>query len=292
MTTEEREGVTVASLEQACERCGDFAALYPVHLRSLCEACIERLPDAIHATATMRGWLRSVWLLLTSVPVALPLALAIEAVTEVCLWVIHIDHTLFVIAVGTVGSSFAQLVLVGLFHESLHGERVDVRGSWRRAARVFPRAAVTDLQSLTVTLLAFLAFVVPGLYVMMRWLVTTPVVLYEGVSGPAAMKRSGALMDGAGWAAFGSLWVVMLPPLVLGSITTAVHQYYFPGQSSGTLPALAMLPVEIFFGTWSSIVVAALMAVVYANRRFHVASPGGDSPAPYPASTARATPAP
>lgn len=284
--------MTVASLEQACDRCGDFAALYPVHSRSLCEACVERLPDAIHATATMRGWLRSLWPLLMSVPAALPVALTIEAMTEIALWVIHVDNALFVIAVGTVGGSFAQLVLIGLFHESLHGEPADVRERWRRAVQVFPRAAVTDLQSLTFTMLACLALFVPGLYVLMRWMLTTPVILYEGVSGPAAMKRSAGLLDGVGWTAFGSLWVVLLPPAVLNGIATAVHEYLFPGQSPVVLPALRMLPVEIFFGTWSSVGIAALVAVVYANRRFHVAGPHDSAPAPYPASSARATPAP
>ena len=58
------------------------------------------------------------------------------------------------------------------------------------------------------------------------------------------------------------------------------------------LPPLRMLPVDIFFGTWTSLGIAALVAVVYANRRFHVADAGEGDPAPYPASSPRATPAP
>ena len=292
MTTEEREEPSAASVERACERCGDFAELYTIHTSNLCEACVERLPDGVHAPASAGKLLGSLLPVLMSVPAALPLALAIETVTEVSLWVLHVDHVLFVFAVGNVASSFAQLALVGLFHASLHGKRIDVREAWRRAAHVFPRAAVTDLQSAAIMMLACLALLVPGLYLTMRWMLTTPVMLYEGLSGPAAMKRSAVLVDGVGWDAFICLWAVMLPPLVLGGLATGVHEYFFPGQAPGVLPPLRMLPVDIFFGTWTSPGIAALVAVVYANRRFHVADAGEGDPAPYPASSPRANPAP
>jgi hypothetical protein len=51
--------------------------------------------------------------------------------------------------------------------------------------------------------LGFIALIVPGLYLFVRWYFVPQAVVIEGGRGPAALARSGTLVDGLWWRTFG-----------------------------------------------------------------------------------------
>jgi hypothetical protein len=65
---------------------------------------------------------------------------------------------------------------------------------------------------------AFLAFIIPGIWLAVAWSVAFPVMLVEGRLGTAALGRSFALVKGHWWATFGRLAVAY----ILVSVVTAV----------------------------------------------------------------------
>jgi hypothetical protein len=67
--------------------------------------------------------------------------------------------------------------------------------------------------------LGCLALFVPGLYLFVRWYFVPQAVVIEGGRGPAALRRSGALVDGLWWRTFGLVLLayvaITLPGLAL-----------------------------------------------------------------------------
>jgi hypothetical protein len=60
--------------------------------------------------------------------------------------------------------------------------------------------------------------VIPGLVLSMAWILTSPVVVFEGRYGPAALRRSRELMRGHKWRAAGVLLVGWIIVAVLGAV--------------------------------------------------------------------------
>ncbi len=66
----------------------------------------------------------------------------------------------------------------------------------------------------------FLAFVVPGIFLLVRWAVVPQAVVVEGERGAAALRRSWDLVRGRGWFAFVVLLVVNLLSSVVAAAVT------------------------------------------------------------------------
>lgn len=105
--------------------------------------------------------------------------------------------------------------------------------SFRRSyARVLGKLVLLLLVTNLLQMLAFAAglvlLVVPGL-VLMIWLVlTSPVVVLEGKSGVAALKRSKQLGDGSHWRNAGLLLLLFIIMAVVGGLIGGVFGFLFP----------------------------------------------------------------
>jgi hypothetical protein len=102
------------------------------------------------------------------------------------------------------------------------GEEATVGDSLRFAAR---RAGATLWLSLLLVLGligAFIALILPGIWLMVAWSVAFPVMLVEGTGGVKALGRSFALVKDRWWATFGRLVVAYILVSVVTLVVTAV----------------------------------------------------------------------
>ena len=74
--------------------------------------------------------------------------------------------------------------------------------------------------------IGFLALIVPGVYLAVRWYFVPQAVVIEGARGPNALRRSGQVVEGSWWRTFGLVLLaniaVAIPALVLLAPFTAI----------------------------------------------------------------------
>ncbi len=74
--------------------------------------------------------------------------------------------------------------------------------------------------------IGFLALIIPGVYLAVRWFFVPQTVVIDGAHGPAALTRSGEVVQGFWWRTFGLVIVVnlavALPGLILSAPFTAI----------------------------------------------------------------------
>jgi hypothetical protein len=74
--------------------------------------------------------------------------------------------------------------------------------------------------------LGVVAFIVPGIYLFIRWYFVPQAVVIEGARGPAALSRSTAVTRGFWWRTLGIVVIVILaalvPQLVISAPFTAI----------------------------------------------------------------------
>jgi hypothetical protein len=69
--------------------------------------------------------------------------------------------------------------------------------------------------------LGFLALIVPGVYLAVRWYFVPQAVVIEGARGPAALTRSGQVVEGFWWRTFGLVLLANLAVAIPGFVLLA-----------------------------------------------------------------------
>jgi Membrane domain of glycerophosphoryl diester phosphodiesterase len=117
--------------------------------------------------------------------------------------------------------------------------------------------------------IAFLAFLVPGIWLVVAWSVAYPVMLVEGTGGFAALRRSFKLVDGHWWATAGRLIVAYI--LVTVFSTVAAFVVLIPGELIIDDTSFGALVVEAGANFVVSLVttpfMAAIVTLVYFDLR-------------------------
>jgi hypothetical protein len=113
-------------------------------------------------------------------------------------------------------------------------------------------------------LVGLVVVIVPGLYLLTRWSMLTPVIVLEGRSAGESFSRSWELVKGNGWSVFAVIVITLLATLVLGGIV----------QSA----AASLLPD--FLGLWlgglaADSLVAPFAAVSWTTMYFQLAGAAG-----------------
>jgi hypothetical protein len=146
------------------------------------------------------------------------------------------------------------------------GAYVGLRPTWEESltfgmARVRTLLALELLAELGVVV-GIVLFVLPGLYLAAAWQLAIPVLLFEGLAGPAALGRSRRLLRGRVLPAFGLLMVLN----VLSFLVTGIVQAVLVGLTGTSNDVLDLL-VRGLGGMAASVVtlplVAAATAVLY-----------------------------
>ena len=137
-----------------------------------------------------------------------------------------------------------------------------------------PNVILTTLAFAALTFLGLIAFILPGIFILLMLCVALPACILEGLSPIAALKRSRELTRGNRWSLLG---LVLLNALILIGVGFVVS---LPLGLASTLPG----PGGVFFSLITSAVegfVGVFIAVLYTHafldlRRLHEAS----APAP------------
>jgi hypothetical protein len=102
------------------------------------------------------------------------------------------------------------------------GGEATVGDSLRFAARRVGATLWLSLLLILGLIGAFIAFVIPGIWLLVAWSVAFPVMLVEGTGGANALGRSYGLVKGRWWATFGRLAVAYILVSVVTIVVTAV----------------------------------------------------------------------
>ncbi len=94
--------------------------------------------------------------------------------------------------------------------------------------------------------LGLVALIVPGLFLLTRWIVVTPAIVLEGLGPTDALRRSWGLVRGNGWTVFG----VILVTIILAAIAQTLFTTLF-------------LFLPDFFQTWLGGLVANSLVVPF-----------------------------
>jgi hypothetical protein len=98
----------------------------------------------------------------------------------------------------------------------------NVGSSLRFAVRRLGSLLWLQILAGTLLVLAFIALVIPGIWLYVAWSVATPVLLIEGRGGYAALRRSFRLVRGRWWPSAGVLAVAAIMTSVVGAAIEGV----------------------------------------------------------------------
>jgi len=106
--------------------------------------------------------------------------------------------------------------------------------SFRRSyARVLGKLVLllllTNLLQMLAIAVGFVLLVIPGLVAMLWFMLSSSIVVLEGRSGVAALKRSKQLGDGSHWRNAGLLLVLFIVTAAIGGVIGGVFGGLFPG---------------------------------------------------------------
>ncbi len=165
----------------------------------------------------------------------------------------------------------ASQVATGACFKAVGGAYFDEQPDWRESLR-FARSRIGSLLWLSLLFVlflvpAFLAFVVPGVYLYVAWAVATPVLLLEDVRGRGALKRSRALVKGRWWPTVGVLVLVAL----LSGLVQAVFLGLFAGvvsvSDNEVAQAVADAVAQMASSALTTPLSAAVLTVLYFDLR-------------------------
>lgn len=148
------------------------------------------------------------------------------------------------------------------------GEHPTVGGSLSFAAsRLLPVIALSIIYFLAL-IPAFLALIVPGIWLAVAWSLSFPALLSERIGPFAALKRSFRLVKGRWWPTFGALLVMYLIIIVISGILGAIFGATLIGSSGNEALAATLYTLV---NTLSSLItlplIAAVVTVIYYDMR-------------------------
>jgi hypothetical protein len=168
---------------------------------------------------------------------------------------------LLVNVIGFVGS-LTLLIL------ALDQSRPTVGGAIRGALVLLPTYFLTGILSFLLIVIALLAFILPGLYLIGRLATAGPVIVAENRRNPLdAIGRSFAITKGNGWANLGLILIVIITFWVMSLAATVVFGSIFllldRTAGIGGVGALLLLILQGIISATFNAVLALLLASLY-----------------------------
>ena len=179
-------------------------------------------------------------------------------------------------AAGSLVTTALELVLMSLASAACFravsgiylGERPTVDGSLRFAAsRLLPVILLSFLYVLGL-IPAFIALVIPGIWLAVAWSVSFPALLSEGIGPVAALGRSFRLVKGRWWPTFGALLVMwVLVAVISGVLGALLGATLLAAVDSELVAAVLFTIVNILSSLITLPLLAAVLTVIYFDLR-------------------------
>jgi hypothetical protein len=173
---------------------------------------------------------------------------------------------LAIIVFGFLAAILSMGALSKCLLDAYTGQRTDWRHSLGYASERLGSLAWLAILTGVLLVVGYVLLIIPGIYLTVSWIVAVPVLMFEGIGGWGALKRSHDLVKGRWWATFGALLVGILlviavsvvVGLVLGAIASSnsINVVLTLSGVSRILSAIITYPV-----------LAALSTVIYVDLR-------------------------
>jgi hypothetical protein len=181
------------------------------------------------------------------------------------------DSTGLLSIVIIVLSVLAALLTIGAMSKLLLDAYSGHPTSWRHslqvaAGRLGPLLWLAIMTEVLLVI-AFILLVIPGIYLTICWALAIPVLMFEGIGGYGALRRSRELISGHWWTTLGALLVgiiaIVIFYIVLGLILNAI------ANSSSHVSVILILGgiSRIIAGIITYPVLASITAVIYIRLR-------------------------
>jgi hypothetical protein len=163
----------------------------------------------------------------------------------------------------------ATVACFGAIADGYLGRRPEWRSSLGFAARRAPMALVMGILAFLGIVAGFIALIIPGIFLAVRWSVALPALLLERRGPVAALGRSWRLVKGFWWKVFGTLFVAYLLVFVLSLAIGGVVGFLLGVFTSVdsllglTLQEAVGVVVEVFTLPFT----AAVIVVLYTDLR-------------------------
>ncbi|MES0090774.1 hypothetical protein [Mesorhizobium sp. M0030] len=154
--------------------------------------------------------------------------------------------------------AFMQAALTRAALIDLRGERPSARDCIRTACALLLPASAASILITFAFWLGLVLIIVPGLLLLARWSVTTPVIVGEGRGVFASMQRSRDLTKGSRWPLL-CIWLVVLVPSITVDIWANAFFFSF-GLTLGFL-------LNALVDTAQGLVVSIAIVVMYVELR-------------------------
>lgn len=126
--------------------------------------------------------------------------------------------TIITVVIGALVTLLAQAAMTRAVADVVVGREPSVSRSYRAALSRFGPLLGATLLILLGVMAGFFLLVVPGIFLVVRWLVAVPAIVLERRGATDGMRRSWELVRGEGWHAFALLLVVSLLTGVFGEL--------------------------------------------------------------------------
>lgn len=130
------------------------------------------------------------------------------------------------LVVVLVGSLWLQGALTATVADVRDGRAdEDIEAIFRRVRPALGTLFVAGLLTGLGIALGFVALIVPGLFLLTRWILVTPAVVLERLGATDAMRRSWHLVRGHGWRVFAVILLTMLASGIAQSVALALFAF-------------------------------------------------------------------
>ncbi|MBA3747875.1 MAG: hypothetical protein H0W96_10360, partial [Solirubrobacterales bacterium] len=179
----------------------------------------------------------------------------------------HVDGLLISSLLQIAALTFATAACLRAIASAYLGERSDWRDSASYALRnAAPLLALTALYLAGVTLGA-IALLLPGIWLYVAWAFALPVLLVEGLRGPAALGRSYTLVRGRWWRTFSVIALGFLLAIVVSTLARGVFLIGLLIADDDALVLVLSTLAGIVGLAISAPFQAALLTVLYFDTR-------------------------
>jgi uncharacterized membrane protein len=167
---------------------------------------------------------------------------------------------------GLSGMAF-QIAAIYCVVEDMHGRRATIGGALSAtASRYLAVFAIGILSGIGIAI-GFVALVVPGMMLAIRWIVAVPVRVAERPGISAALGRSAVLTKGSRWTIFGLVLVfwlaILVASMVIGGVLVGLMWL-------GHVPFSQRWPLGLVTSVEAAVMYAAIacgVAVIYSELR-------------------------
>jgi hypothetical protein len=185
---------------------------------------------------------------------------------------------------ATFGSTLIAVPLITAMHVAAvmaigEGRRPSIRQSMGAGFEVFTPLLLTLLMMWVLEILGFIALIIPGIWLVVRWYVASQAVVVEGKRGWAALERSAELVQGMWWRVLGITLVMGIIGGIVSGVLSIPGQLIADSTGSGPIYLAGLILGNAVGYSFQALTGTLLFFDLRARKR--LASHPGWAPPPY-----------